>query len=109
MSGRWKTMRAFSVATNYMTGAIRINVKGRDPNGVVQPGVEYNALCEQLSEVFLGLDNPATGRNAVQWVARASDFYQGPHLDQFPDLFIEWDHSAEISDRKSTRLNSSHL
>jgi predicted AlkP superfamily phosphohydrolase/phosphomutase len=104
MAGRWKRMRAFSVPTNYMTGAIRINLKGRDPNGVVQPGAEYNALCGQLSEVFLGLDNPATGRKAVQWAARASDFYQGPHLDQFPDLFIEWDHSAQISALRSPQV-----
>jgi len=97
MAGRWQNMRAFGVPTNYMTGAIRINLKGRDPNGMVSPGAEYNDLCEHLGKVFLDLDNPATGRKAVQWVARACDFYNGPHLDEFPDLFIEWDHSAAIS------------
>jgi predicted AlkP superfamily phosphohydrolase/phosphomutase len=97
MAGRWEKMRAFGIPTNYMTGAIRINLKGRDPNGMVQPGAEYSDLCEQLGKIFLDLDNPATGKKAVQWVALASDFYQGPHLDELPDLFIEWDHSAQIS------------
>jgi predicted AlkP superfamily phosphohydrolase/phosphomutase len=104
MAHRWRRMRAFSVPTNYMTGAIRINLKGRDPNGLVQPGVEYNALCEKLVDVFLSLENPATGRKAVQWVARASHFYKGPHLDEFPDLFIEWDHSAHISALRSPQV-----
>lgn len=104
MASRWRGMRAFGVPTNYMTGAIRINLKGRDPNGLVQPGAEYNALCEQLADVFLDLENPATGRKAVQWVARTSDFYKGPHLDEFPDLFVEWDHSAHISALRSPQV-----
>ena len=104
MACRWSGMRAFGVPTNYMTGAIRINLKGRDPNGLVQPGAEYNALCDQLADVFLALENPATGRKAVQWIARAGDFYKGPHLDEFPDLFIEWEHSVRISALRSPQV-----
>ncbi len=102
----WPRMRAFSVPSNDMTGAIRINVRGRDPAGLVEPGREYEVLCRQLSDAFWALENPDTGRRAVQWVARASDLYRGPRLSELPDLFIEWDHSAPIAALRSPQIGT---
>ena len=99
-------MRAFHVPSNNMTGAVRINLKGREPAGLVAPGREYDALCKELADAFLALENPETGRKAVQWVARASDLYQGASLEEFPDLFIEWDHSAPINALRSPAIGT---
>jgi predicted AlkP superfamily phosphohydrolase/phosphomutase len=103
-----RRMRAFAVPSNNMTGAIRINLKGREPAGLVAPGREYDRLCFELAQAFLELENPDTGRRAVQWVARASDLYRGPRLNEFPDLFIEWDHSAPITALRSLRIGEVH-
>ncbi len=101
-----REMRAFTVPSHNMTGAIRINLKGREPAGLVEPGMEYEALCRELTDAFLELENAETGRPAVQWVARASELYQGPRLDELPDLFIEWDHSVPIRTLRSSRIGT---
>jgi predicted AlkP superfamily phosphohydrolase/phosphomutase len=92
----WPQMRAFQVPSNQMTGAIRINLAGRDPNGMVRPGKEYEDLCRTITDGLMQLENPATGRRAVQWVSHARELFQGPRLDEMPDLFVEWDHSSHM-------------
>jgi len=99
-------MRAFAVPTNNMTGAIRINLRGRDPAGLVEPGSEYEALCRQLTEGLLALENAETGRSAVRWVKRVETIYRGPRLSEMPDLFVEWDHSAPITTLRSPQIGT---
>jgi predicted AlkP superfamily phosphohydrolase/phosphomutase len=92
----WQSRRAFAVPSHSMTGGVRINLKGREPSGLVQPGPDYDALCQELTEALLALENADTGGRAVQWVARADTLYRGRHLKEMPDLFVEWEHSAPI-------------
>jgi hypothetical protein len=98
--------RAFALPTNNMTGAIRLNVKGREPSGLVAPGVEYDALCDALTEAMLELVNADTGRPAVRWVRRAAELYRGPRLGDLPDLFVEWDHDVPITTLSSPRIGT---
>jgi len=103
----WKPgMRAFVIPSNNMTSAIRINVKGREPFGVVAPGHEYERLCDELTAQLQELNNPITGQPAVQWVRRARELYKGPRLQDMPDLFVEWDHSRPISALQSSRIGT---
>ena len=102
--GPWCRARAFAVPSNNMTGAIRINLKGREPEGVVEPGAEYEALRREIADALTVLENPETGRPAVQWVARVEELYEGPRLRDMPDLFVEWDHSAPIATLCSPRI-----
>jgi predicted AlkP superfamily phosphohydrolase/phosphomutase len=102
----WRTARAFALPTNNMTGAVRINLTGRDPAGMVAPGREYEALCQTLTQELLALENVATGRPAVEWVRRASELYQGANLNDLPDLFIEWDHTTPITAVRSPRIGT---
>jgi len=103
----WKPgMRAFLLPSNNMTSAIRINLKGREPDGVVAPGDEYEALCDELTARLQELANPVTGQPAVLWVRRARELYQGRRLQDMPDLFVEWDHSAPISALQSPRIGT---
>lgn len=103
----WKPgMRAYTIPSNNMTGAIRINLKGREPFGTVAPGLEYDKLCEDLIATITELENPDTGRRAVNWVRRARDLYEGPRFDSLPDLFVEWHHDAPINALRSPRLGT---
>jgi predicted AlkP superfamily phosphohydrolase/phosphomutase len=99
-------MRAFTVPSHNMTGAIRLNVVGRELAGVVAPGREYEELCDELIGALKELENPDTGRPAVQWVTRARDLFEGPRLDHMPDLFVEWDHSTPINAVHSPRIGT---
>jgi len=100
----WCRSRAFAVPSNNMTGAIRINLKGREPEGLVEPGAEYEALRKEIIDALIELNNAETGQPAVQWVARVEELYKGPRLRDMPDLFVEWDHSAPIAALSSPRI-----
>jgi len=102
----WSQMRAFQVPANAMTGAIRVNLEGRDPNGKVKQGREYRSLLDRLSEALMELENPETGKNAVEWVAEAGELFQGPRLSELPDLFVEWDHNTAIRSLRSARIGT---
>jgi predicted AlkP superfamily phosphohydrolase/phosphomutase len=99
-------MRVFTLPSNNMTSAVRINLTGREPYGVVEPGADYEALCEELTARLLELENPATGRPAVHWVRRARDIYQGPRLIDMPDLFVEWDHDTPVDALRSPKIGT---
>ena len=43
----WARTRAFSLPSD-MTAYVRVNLKGREPEGVVAAGHEYEALCDEL-------------------------------------------------------------
>lgn len=67
-----------------------LNVAGRDPQGLVQPGAEYDELVAVIRETLLQATEAGTGEPLVKAVWRADEAYQGPHLDRAPDLLVDW-------------------
>ena len=82
----WKQSRAFSRGKE---GNIYINLKGRDPHGIVEPH-EYDSLCKAIAGRLYALVDPATGKPAVDKVYRADELYQGPLLLMAPDITVVW-------------------
>ncbi len=101
----WKRSIAFMVPSDY-TGAIRINLKGREPNGQIEPGKEYDAVCEQLMEDLSALTNPETGKEAVSTVYRVDRVYQGENLRDLPDLIVKWTGDAPIRALTSPKIGT---
>lgn len=83
----WPATRAFSRGKE---GDVFINLKGRDPQGVVAPGTEFEAVRDAIIERLGVLVDPATGEKAVERVYRAEELYHGPMLGSAPDLVIHW-------------------
>jgi hypothetical protein len=88
---------AFQVEHNEISGAIRINLIGREQRGLIRPGTEYEEFCQWLSEEMLALLNPDTGQCIVDAVLHSDMVYKGEHLDRLPDLIVVWNRSAPIS------------
>lgn len=65
----WSQTRAL------MTPAVQIwiNLKGRDPDGIVEPGAEYEALCGEIIEKLRGWRDPETGGYVLSDVFHISD------------------------------------
>jgi len=84
------TARVNYVPNNDLNPAFRVNLKGRDPHGIVEPGREYDELLAWLTERLEQLINPATGKPALGLISRPGDMYQGPHQDILPDLTAMW-------------------
>lgn len=97
-SGRmfdWKVTRAFPLPMDH-AGYVRINLRGREPAGIVEPGAEYDALCDQIASGFLGFRDAATARPIARRVHRVADLAPetAPARHRLPDLVVEWDDVA---------------
>jgi len=101
----WRNSKAFALPSDF-TGAIRINLKGREPNGIVESGEEYDRLCAELTREFLLLVNPATGRPAVTEVIKLRELDRGPCIDELPDLIVQWEGTQPIDSLSSTRIGT---
>ncbi len=85
--------RAFYVGlgTGSPFSAIRLNLEGREPEGTLAPGDEADRFVDALTERLTSLRDPRTGRVAVTRVLRSRDLFDGPRVDELPDLLVEWD------------------
>ncbi len=82
--------RCFAVPHNDISGAVRLNLVGREPRGLLHRGAEVDAYVEELTEALLALRNLDTGGPVVERVVRVADHCSGPYLDDLPDLFVVW-------------------
>jgi len=88
--------RYFMSPNNSVFGGVRINLKGREPAGRVSPGVEFDAVCEQLKQDLKALINIETGDSVVRSVERTDVYYQRDRIDELPDLIIDWNHETPV-------------
>jgi predicted AlkP superfamily phosphohydrolase/phosphomutase len=85
----WKRTRAYSEETPYYP-AIWLNVEGREPQGTVKRGEEYDRVMEQIVSALREWKDPDTGRPVVLRTHRREDVFHGPYVDRVPDLIVEW-------------------
>lgn len=62
-------------------GRVFINLKGKMPEGCVEPGSEYEDLRQELIQGFLKLEG-------IDKVFRKEDIYSGSYLEQAADLVL---------------------
>lgn len=82
--------RCFPHPNGLAVGGIRLNLRGREPSGLVAPGHEALALSEDIASELLRLVDDRTGRPIIRRVLRTAELYTGPCLDELPDLLVEW-------------------
>jgi predicted AlkP superfamily phosphohydrolase/phosphomutase len=85
----WARTRAFA-EPDLGSGFIRLNVRGREPEGIVEPGDEYERLIAELQAELLSLTHAATGAPAVARVFRREELAPGPNAGKLPDLLVAW-------------------
>ena len=95
----------FSRTHAYPMGTYRhiyINLRGRQPQGIVEPGEQYEQLRTRLIGELAELRHPRTGSAVVRRVHRREEIMQGPFLEEAPDLLIEWaDHTFRFGSAES--------
>ena len=79
----WTRTKAYSQG-NY--GQLYVNLKGREPQGVVEPGEEYERVREELIQALHQLEDPENEEKIVERIFRREDLYWGPQLERAPDL-----------------------
>ncbi|MFN2185360.1 MAG: alkaline phosphatase family protein, partial [Anaerolineae bacterium] len=82
----WSRSRAYSFGRHL--GSIYLNVRGREPQGIVEPGAEYEAVRDEIEGLAYDFRDPRTGRKLIGQVLRREEIYSGPYLDHAPDLIL---------------------
>ena len=82
----WSKTYAFSRGKE---GDIYINLKGRDPKGIVEQN-HYESVRDRIIEKFRKLKYPVTGEPVVNKVFKREELYCGPYLEYAPDLLIDF-------------------
>lgn len=82
----WSKTKAFASTPD--VHGIFINVRGREPNGIVEPGAEYDELCDTLIEKLTTLKDPNDQEPLVERVYRNKELFSGDYAENGPDLVI---------------------
>lgn len=80
----WSKTRAYSMGL----GEVYINLKGREAQGIVDPGAEYEALKQELKQRLVAMVDPATGERPVRRVVTREEAYKRFDPNMIPDLFV---------------------
>jgi predicted AlkP superfamily phosphohydrolase/phosphomutase len=80
----WSRTKAYAAGLN----GLYINLKGREKEGAVATGAEYDALLNQLETALLAMKDPRNGRSPVSLALRPQRDFHGPEKGQGPDLLV---------------------
>jgi predicted AlkP superfamily phosphohydrolase/phosphomutase len=83
----WPSTRVYALGAG---GNLYVNLQGREPQGIVAPGEEYEDLRSNVIQSLQELKDPDTGEALVKRTFRREELYQGPFVERAPDLIIQW-------------------
>jgi predicted AlkP superfamily phosphohydrolase/phosphomutase len=84
----WSRTLAYSIGH---VGQIYVNLKGREPEGIVEPGAEYRAVRQQVVDALQELRHPRTGEPMVDEVIPGDRVVHGPYAERSADLHLVLD------------------
>lgn len=99
----WEKTRAFALLSD-TGGWIRVNLKGREAQGIVEPQ-DYESILQEISLGLQSFVDEDTGQPVIKDVLRTSRLFSGGNLHRLPDLIVPWadspscEHSAVVSPR----------
>lgn len=100
----WSRTRCFALPSE-TGGLVRINLAGREPQGIVEPGAAYEDLCAELAERLTCVTDLETGEPIVARIHLIDRLVpaDAPFRPYLPDLAVEW-RERRIGDSVGVRL-----
>ena len=92
--------RAFAFTCEGNFGSVRLNLAGREPAGIVEPGAVEAELAE--------LEQRLRAHPAVVDVWRASELLPGPHRAALPDLLFETTSDVQVFAERGAPLEGEY-
>ena len=101
----WTATAHFPLPMDH-AGYFRINLKGREPAGIVATQSEYVSLCARLANDLGSFRDMATGKPIVREVIQRDQLASpaAPYYENLPDLVVIW--SNEIAASQSPGIVS---
>jgi predicted AlkP superfamily phosphohydrolase/phosphomutase len=106
----WSQTKA-SMMTGWLYGLVYLNCKGRDREGIISMGNEYEELRESIIGKLLSLKDPETQKNVIKEVKKREELYDGKLLESAPDLVVipedgyEFSRSFVLKSKEMIRTN----
>jgi predicted AlkP superfamily phosphohydrolase/phosphomutase len=104
----WSHTRAFALPSD-LTSYIRVNLEGREPEGSVRPGREYDELCDELVAAYSQLVHEHSGLPAAERVVRCDELFGRPIDGSFPDVCVIWANHEAVTHLASPHFGSVEL
>lgn len=89
----WSKTKAYAIGF----GAVYINQRGREGEGIVSPGAETEMLREELSKKLKAWFDEKYGQPVVKDVYPREEIFWGEHADLTPDLYIGFNIGSRAS------------
>lgn len=102
----WLHTQVYALGGNF-TGYY-INLKGREPQGSVAPGKEYEALRDKIIDRLKNLVDPDTGMPVVDRAYRREELISGQYVDRAPDVIFTT-HDEAYTGFGGHEFGSNHL
>ena len=80
----WSRTRAYGLGLN----GLYLNLRGREREGIVEPGPQAVALLSELRQKLLAVRDPKDGSQVITRIDLASEAYQGPYARAGPDALV---------------------
>ncbi len=80
----WSRTRAYSIG---YIGEVHINLRGREPQGIVEPGEDYERTRDLMIADLRALKLP-DGTPLVEHIWKKEEIYHGAHLAEAPDILF---------------------
>jgi predicted AlkP superfamily phosphohydrolase/phosphomutase len=84
----WSRTVAYSIGH---VGQIYVNLRGREPQGIVERGPEYEAVRREVIDALQELRHPRTGKGMVDEVIPGDEVVHGPYASRSADLHLVLD------------------
>ncbi|MDQ1521728.1 MAG: hypothetical protein QOI55_2801 [Actinomycetota bacterium] len=101
----WHDMPAFALPS-FAHGYVRVNVAGRERNGVVDPD-DYDRTVDELIRELRRCTSPRTGRPVVRDVVRTRPNAPADRMDPqgpYADLVVLWDDCVDAFEHPATGM-----
>ena len=80
----WSKTRAYAMGL----GEVYVNLKGREAQGIVEPGADYDALKKELQTRLVEMVDPETNEHPVRRVLTREQAYKQFDPNMIPDLIV---------------------
>ncbi|MDA2929063.1 alkaline phosphatase family protein, partial [Acidobacteria bacterium AH-259-O06] len=84
MNVDWAATKAYALGLN----GLYVNLRGREKNGIVSQGAEYEKFLDQLETDLLAMEDPRNGQRPIAYVVQTRRDFRGNNVDMGPDIIV---------------------
>ncbi len=87
---KWERTKIFNMLSD-LQGYIRLNLKGREKEGIVEKGEEYENLCTKIIDGLKTYKDEKNQEPVIEIIERSDLlFNKGTGFNNLPDILVKW-------------------